>query len=542
MKNLGPYISRHGLDSYGLQGTGTAYWNLPVAQLYEHAVRRNEAIIAAEGPLVAYTGSHTGRSPNDKFIVRESSSEGDIWWGDVNRGVDESVFDGLEEKVVAYLKDKDLFVFDGHAGADPRYRLPVRIITQKAWHNLFARNMFVREQDGSVLESFEPGFVVIDAADFQADGERDGVNSSTFILVNMARRLVLIGGSQYAGEIKKSIFSVMNYMLPKQGVMSMHCSANYENENADNVAIFFGLSGTGKTTLSADPERTLIGDDEHGWSDDGVFNIEGGCYAKVIRLDPQGEPEIYSTTKRFGTILENVVLDTETRQLDLNDDQHTENTRASYPIGHIAHVDEKGVAGHPKNVIFLTCDAFGVLPPISRLDHAEAMYHFLSGYTAKVAGTERGVTEPTATFSACFGAPFMPLHPGEYARLLGEKIRRHGSKVWLINTGWSGGPANGNGSRMKLAFTRRMVEAALAGELDNVETVVDPVFGVQVPVAVDGVPNELLIPRNTWDDPQAFDQAAAKLAQMFQENFEQFADGVDEEVRGAGPSAEGGAG
>ncbi len=534
MKNTGPFISRSGLDQQGIQAAGTVYWNLPVAQLYEHALRRGEAFLALEGPLLATTGEFTGRAPNDKFTVREPSSEGDIWWGKVNVPFEREKFDDLKERVRAYLAGKDeLFVFDGYAGADPRYRLRVRVVNENAWQNLFARNMFVRDESGAGLTDFEPEFTVLHAPSLLADPEHDGTHSGAFILADFGQRLVLIGGTQYAGEIKKSIFTVMNYQLPQRGVMSMHCSANYGRDR-DDVALFFGLSGTGKTTLSADPERTLIGDDEHGWSDDGIFNIEGGCYAKVIRLDPQGEPEIYATTRRFGTILENVVCDPQTRTLDLDDDSLTENTRASYPVTHLANVDVGGTAGHPKAVIFLTCDAFGVLPPISRLTEAQAMYHFLSGYTAKVAGTERGVTEPTATFSTCFGAPFMPLHPGVYARLLGEKIARHGAKVWLVNTGWTGGPY-GTGTRMKLAHTRRMVTAALSGELDSVPTTTDPIFGLAIPERVDGVPAQLLVPRNTWADGAAFDAQAARLAKMFAESFQRFADGVSDEVKAAGP-------
>ena len=508
MQNQGPVVSSVRLDKHGIHRAGNVFWNLPPARLYEEALCRSEGRLAAAGPLVATTGQHTGRSPNDKFVVREPGSADDIWWGTVNREISEEHFDRLYRKMVDHLAERDLFVFDGFAGTDPRFRLPVRVINQYAWHNLFARNMFVRPTPEE-LAHHDPGFVVLDAPTLQADPETDGTHSSTFILVHMGRRMVLIGGTEYAGEIKKSIFSVMNYMLPKQGVMSMHCSANY-GATRDDVALFFGLSGTGKTTLSADPDRTLIGDDEHGWGEDGVFNIEGGCYAKVIRLDPAGEPQIYATTRTFGTILENVVLDPETRSLDLDDDTLTENTRSSYPITQVANADPGGCAGHPNNVIFLTADAFGVLPPISRLSHEQAMYHFLSGYTAKVAGTERGVTEPSATFSACFGAPFMPLHPGVYAKLLGEKLQRHGSRVWLVNTGWTGG-AYGTGSRMKLAHTRRMVSAALAGELDSVETVEDPIFGLHIPVTVEGVPDEVLRPRATWADGEAYDAAAKKL-------------------------------
>jgi phosphoenolpyruvate carboxykinase (ATP) len=411
--------------------------------------------------------------------------------------------------------------------------LRVRIITEFAWHNLFASNMFVRESDGAVLADFEPQFTVLSAPSLKADPAVDGTNSSTFILLDLEQKQVLIGGSRYAGEIKKSIFSVMNYYLPLAGVLSMHCSANY-GATEDDAALFFGLSGTGKTTLSADPERTLIGDDEHGWTERGIFNIEGGCYAKVIRLSAEGEPEIYATTRHFGTVLENVVVDRETRALDLDSDRYTENTRSSYPITQLPSADFDGRCGHPRHIIFLTADAFGVLPPISRLTEEQALYHFLSGYTAKVAGTERGVTEPKATFSACFGAPFMPLHPGRYAELLGAKMRQHEAKAWLINTGWTGGPY-GTGQRMRLKHTRRMVTAALNGELDSVELRIDPLFGLAVPVAVDGVPADILHPRRTWADPEAYDQTAAKLAQMFRDNFEQYRDGVSEAVAAAGP-------
>ncbi|MDX1645036.1 MAG: phosphoenolpyruvate carboxykinase (ATP), partial [Thermoanaerobaculia bacterium] len=420
METRGPVVSRFGIDRQGLSTRGTVYWNLCPARLCEEAVCRGEAKLAVDGPLVARTGAHTGRSANDKFIVEEPASD-DVWWGKVNRPIARDSFDALREVVVEHIADRDLFVFDGFAGADERYRLPVRIVTEYAWHNLFARNMFVRPRERSVLETFEPRFTVIAAPEARADAAVHGTASPTFIVVSLAERLVLIGGTAYAGEIKKSIFTVMNYLLPKKDVLSMHCSANY-GDGPDDVALFFGLSGTGKTTLSADPARTLIGDDEHGWSEDGVFNIEGGCYAKVIRLSAEGEPAIYATTRRFGTILENVVMDEETRELDLDDASHTENTRASYPIDQLERVDVGGVGGHPRAIVFLTCDAFGVLPPISRLTEAQAMYHFLSGYTAKVAGTERGVTEPSATFSACFGAPFMPLHPGRYAEMLGERI------------------------------------------------------------------------------------------------------------------------
>ncbi len=532
MNHSGPFVSRHGIEEQGITAAGNVFWNLPPAQLYEHAVRRGEAWIAAEGPLVAHTGQHTGRSPNDKYIIRDAGSEADIWWGKFNQPIEREAFNRLRARVSAYLQGRDLFVLDGYAGADSRYRLPVRIITELAWHNLFARNMFIPETSGDRLADFAPEFTVINAGRFLADPKLDGTRSSTFILLDLEQKVVLIGGTVYAGEIKKSIFSVMNYLLPLHGVFPMHCSANYGKDKHD-LALFFGLSGTGKTTLSADPSRTLIGDDEHGWSDTGVFNIEGGCYAKVIRLSPEGEPDIYQTTRSFGTVLENVVFDPASRALDLDSDRLTENTRSSYPLTQLPNVDLDGCGGHPKNVIFLTCDAFGVLPPISRLTEAQAMYHFLSGYTAKVAGTEKGVTEPSATFSTCFGAPFMPRHPGVYAKLLGEKISRHGAKVWLINTGWTGGP-HGVGSRMKLAYTRRMVTAALSGELDAVPAPVGA-FGLAIPQHIEGVPDAVLQPREAWSDKAAYDAMAERLATMFKENFEKFSSGVSEEVRAAGP-------
>lgn len=533
MQNFGTYVSRYGIENHGIRNPGTVYWNLTTSMLYEQIIRRREGLLAHLGPIVVHTGDHTGRSPNDKFIVKEPTSESDIWWGNINRPIEQHKFDNLYRKMIAYMHNRDIFVFDGHAGADPEYQMPVRIITEYAWHNLFARNMFVREFNPDKLRNHVPEFTVIDMPRFHADPASDGTNSQTFILMDFGKRLVLIGGTEYAGEIKKSIFTVMNYFLPKRGVMAMHCSANYGRDR-DDVALFFGLSGTGKTTLSNDMTRTLVGDDEHGWSDDGVFNFEGGCYAKVIRLDPKGEPEIYQTTRSFGTLLENVVVFTDNRRVDLNDDTFTENTRASYPITHIPNASAEGTAGHPKHILFLTADAFGILPPVSRLTRSQAMYHFLSGYTAKVAGTERGVTEPKATFSACFGAPFMPLHPGKYAELLGDKIDMHKSKVWLINTGWTGGPY-GVGSRMKLAYTRRMVAAILAGELDKAETFTEPFFNLEVPKHLDGVPDEVLNPRATWEDSAAYDAQAGKLVEMFVKNFKQFEDGVSKDIVEAGP-------
>jgi phosphoenolpyruvate carboxykinase (ATP) len=477
------------------------------------------------------TGQHTGRAPNDKFIVREPSSADKIWWGKVNRAMEPDNFEALRRRLLAYLQGKDLFVQDCFAGADPAYRLPIRIITETAWHSLFARDMFIQARPEQLV-THVPQFTVLHAPNFHAIAELDGTRSEVFVAINFGQRLVLIGGTQYAGEIKKSIFTVLNYLLPQQHVLSMHCSANIGASG--DAAIFFGLSGTGKTTLSADPARTLIGDDEHGWSDRGVFNFEGGCYAKVIRLSAQAEPEIYATTRRFGTILENVGFDSASGRLNLDDDSLTENTRAAYPISHIPNATRDGMGGHPTNIVMLTADAFGVLPPIARLTPAQAMYHFLSGYTAKVAGTEKGVTEPQATFSTCFGAPFMALSPTVYADLLGEKIARHKVNVWLVNTGWSGGPY-GVGQRMKIGYTRAMVHAALGGALNDVPTTPDSTFGVAVPTACPDVPAEVLDPRATWADLVAYDARARKLAGMFAENFTTFADQVSAEVRAAGP-------
>jgi len=507
--------------------------NLTPSQLYEHAVRRREGVLTASGPFAAITSPHTGRSPNDKFIVQEPSSSDHIWWGKVNQPIAPAHYERLKTDVEAHLQGQELFVRDVYAGADPTYRLPIRFITPNAWHALFVYNMFLRPADGD-LSRFKPGFHVLHAPELLADPAIHGTRSGTFIVINLAERTILIGGTRYAGELKKSIFSILNYLLPRQGVLSMHCSANVGS--AGDCALFFGLSGTGKTTLSADPERRLIGDDEHGWSDHGIFNFEGGCYAKVIRLSRDGEPEIYATTEMFGTVLENVDVDPETGAIDLNSQRITENTRASYPIHYIPNHVPEGMAGHPRHVIFLTCDAFGVMPPIAKLTPQQAMYHFLSGYTAKVAGTERGVTEPKETFSACFGAPFLPLRPGVYAKMLGDRIARHGVQCWLVSTGWTGGP-HGVGQRMKLAHTRTMIRAALAGELDRVSTRRDPVFGVEVPQQVSGVPDQVLDTRRTWTDHAAYDQQAHKLAELFRTNFEQFADDVPAAVREAGPKA-----
>ena len=521
-----------GLEGHGITNVARVYWNLSVPALYEEAVRRREASISVEGPLVCRTGQHTGRSPNDKFIVREPSSEDKVWWSKVNRPIDAKYFDALHQRMVTYCEGKELFVQDCYAGADSRYRLPVRVITEQAWHSLFARHMFIEAPDAVGRPVHDPEFTVIDLPGLTADPKAHGTNSEVFILLNFAKKLVLIGGTSYAGEIKKSIFTVMNYMLPLRNVLSMHCSANVGPEG--DVALFFGLSGTGKTTLSSDPERQLIGDDEHGWSEEGVFNIEGGCYAKMIKLSADAEPQIYATTRTFGTVLENVRMDANSRRLDLDDDALTENTRGAYPLEFIDNSVPSGQAGHPRNIVMLTADAFGVLPPIARLSPGAAMYHFLSGYTAKVAGTEKGVTEPKATFSTCFGAPFMVLHPTVYADFLGKRIARHESRVWLVNTGWTGGPY-GVGSRMKIAHTRAMIRAALAGELDTVEYKTDPVFNLEVPQSVPGVPTEVLTPRNTWRDTAAYDEQARKLAQMFIDNFKTFEADAAPEVRNAGP-------
>jgi phosphoenolpyruvate carboxykinase (ATP) len=509
-------------------------WNLNAPALYEHAVRRREGLIASGGPLLVHTGHHTGRSPQDKFIVREPSSEGRIWWAKYNKPIEPANFDHLHRRMQAYLQGKDLFVQDVFVGADPRYRKHVRVITEYAWHSLFSRIMFIVPDD-EALAGHTPEFTIIDAPRFHAIPEEEGTRSEVFILMNLARKLVLIGGTSYAGEIKKSVFTLMNYLLPLQDVLSMHCSANVGP--AGDVALFFGLSGTGKTTLSSEPERTLIGDDEHGWSDQGIFNFEGGCYAKTIRLSAEGEPEIYETTRMFGTLLENVAIDPMTRRLDLDDDSLTENTRAAYPITFIPNASTAGVAAHPRSIIFLTADAFGVMPPISRLTPEQAMYHFLAGYTAIVAGTEKGVTEPKATFSTCFGAPFMVLQPTVYAEMLRRLIAEHNTAVWLVNTGWSGGPY-GVGQRIKLPYTRTMVRAALRGFLDSAPMSPDPIFGVHVPAQVPGVPAEILRPRTTWRDPAAYGASARNLARMFAEGFGEFEAHVPAAVRAAAPRAD----
>lgn len=519
------------LNSLDLKNVGTVYHNLSTPELYEEAIRRGEAMVGHLGPLVVSTGKYTGRSANDKFVVREPGTEAQIWWGKINKPFEPVDFDKVLYGLRSYLQNKDIFVQDAYAGADPKYRINVRVISEHAWHSLFARTMFIREFDREVLAAFEPDYTVIHCPDFQADPEHEHTASEAFILLNLDKKLVVIGGTSYAGEIKKSIFTVMNYLMPIQGVLSLHSSANVGVDG--DSAVFFGLSGTGKTTLSTEAGRALIGDDELGWSDTGIFNYEGGCYAKMIRLSDEAEPEIYQTTRRFGTVLENVTIDPESRRLDLVE-AGTENTRGAYPITHIDNIAEGSMAGHPNHIFMLTADAFGVLPPISRLTPEQAKYHFISGYTAKVAGTERGVKEPQATFSACFGAPFMPLHPTVYADLLGKKLAEHGSKVWLINTGWTGGPY-GVGERFKIAHSRAVIRAAINGDLDDVEYITDPVFGLEIPTECPGIPTELLTPRGTWDDPAAYDAKATELAGRFRKNFEEFADQAGPEIAAAGP-------
>jgi phosphoenolpyruvate carboxykinase (ATP) len=524
-------LSTQDLNRHGLQARGPVHWNSSPARLIEAAVRRSEGALTADGSFVANTTPHTGRSPNDKFVVKEPESESEIWWGNVNVPIESAKYAQLRRDVLEHLSGQELFARDVWAGADPKNRIGVRSISPNAWHTLFVHNMFI-EPDEEEREGFEPDWVILHAPEFHADPNRHGTRSSTAIVLSIAERTVLIAGTRYAGEMKKSIFTVMNYVLPRRGILSMHCSANLGGRG--DVALFFGLSGTGKTTLSADPNRFLIGDDEHGWSDEGVFNFEGGNYAKVIRLSAEGEPLIWDASRRFGAILENVVVNDETREVDFDDDSITENTRSSYPIRFIAGAVPGGSGGHPSHVVFLTADAFGVMPPIAKLTRDQAMYHFLSGYTAKVAGTERGVTEPKAAFSACFGAPFLPLPPSTYATMLGEKMEQHDSQCWLVNTGWTGG-AYGAGKRMKLSYTRAMIDAVLSGELDDADLRTDPVFGLHIPKHIPGVPDEVLDPRGTWSDATAYDAAAAKLAGMFRENFRKFEDNVAAGVKAAGP-------
>jgi len=530
LKHVGFCPSRIGLDRHGIEEPSDVYWNLSAAELYEHALRGGEARLASDGAITCTTGTHTGRSPKDKFLVKDATTADVIWWGPVNVAISEGQFDALHRLVIDHFRGRKLYVRDMFAGADEKSRVPIRVVNETAWHNLFASQLFIRPALGST-GSHDPQFTILNAPSCEADPDKHGVRSKTFVVLDLAKGLVLIGGTAYAGEIKKSIFTIMNYVLPRAGILSMHCSANIGPRG--DTALFFGLSGTGKTTLSADPQRRLIGDDEHGWGDQGVFNIEGGCYAKCIHLSQEAEPQIYSAI-RFGSVLENVVLDPKTRRPDFDSDELTENTRAAYPLEHIPNAVLPSVGGHPENIVFLTCDAFGVLPPISRLTREQAMFHFLSGYTAKVAGTERGVTEPQATFSTCFGAPFLPLPPETYATMLGGRIARHDAKCWLINTGWSGGPY-GIGSRIKLRYTRAMVKAALSGKLAEVPYQTDRVFGLNSPKKCPDVPDEVLAPKSTWKDTSAFDAKARELADLFTKNFANF-DSVPKEIAAAGPT------
>jgi phosphoenolpyruvate carboxykinase (ATP) len=506
---------------------------LSVPQLVEKVLNRNEGSLTSTGAVRATTGKYTGRSPKDKYIVEEASNKDKMDWGSVNQPISEEAFSNLYNKVINYLKEKEeVFVFKGFAGADKKHRMPIQVINEYAWHNLFAHQLFIRPAEDELLDH-QAEFTVISAPNFKADPAVDGTKSETFIIISFERRTVLIGGTEYAGEMKKSIFSVMNYMLPENGILPMHCSANVGREG--DVALFFGLSGTGKTTLSADPNRKLIGDDEHGWSANGVFNIEGGCYAKCINLSREKEPQIFDAI-RFGAVLENVVVNSETRVADYDDSTLTENTRAAYQLQAIDNIVDPSIAGHPNTIVFLTADAFGVLPPISKLSKEQAMYHFLSGYTSKLAGTERGITSPQATFSTCFGSPFLPLPANRYAEMLGEKIDEHNAKVFLVNTGWTGGEY-GVGERMKLAYTRAMVEAALEGELNNVETVKDEIFGLEIPQHVTGVPDEVLQPNKTWADQAAYEVKAKELAAKFRENFKKFTSVSSEIEEKGGPIA-----
>ncbi|MDA2927652.1 phosphoenolpyruvate carboxykinase (ATP) [Acidobacteria bacterium AH-259-G07] len=504
------------------------YRNLSPPHLVEHSLRRGEGVLAQSGALRVTTGKNTGRSPNDKFVVDDPDFSDQIWWGEVNRPFKPEAFDRLHQKVISHLENRPLYVFDGFAGADTKYRLPIRVINELAWHNLFAHQLFIRPTEEE-LKNHRPEFTVVSAPNLKADPEQDETDSDVFILLSFARKLAIIGGTQYAGEIKKSIFSVMNYLMPQRGVVPMHCSANI-GERGD-AALFFGLSGTGKTTLSADPGRRLIGDDEHGWSDAGVFNFEGGCYAKCINLSKEKEPQIWEAI-RFGSVIENATFQGETRAVDYDSSEITENTRAAYPVDFIPGAVIPGVGGHPKTIIFLTADAFGVLPPISRLSRRQAMYHFISGYTSKVAGTETGITEPEATFSPCFGAPFLPLHPRRYAEMLGERIEKHKANVYLVNTGWTAG-VYGQGHRIDLKYTRAMITAALSSELEKVESQAHPVFQVEIPKNCPGVPSEILDPKNTWRDKEAYDRKAQELAKRFQENSQGFS-GLSPEILGAG--------
>ena len=518
------------LSDQGINGPDTVSYNLLEPALIEAAIKRDEAKLGQGGSVLVSTGKFTGRSPKDKFVVRTPSVEDSIWWEN-NHPMQIDAFDRLHADMLDHMNGRDVFVQDLFGGADPENRLDVRVITELAWHSLFSRIM-LRRPERAELDKFIPEFTIINCPSFKADPERHGCRSDTVVALNFDKKLILIGNTEYAGEIKKSVFTLMNYILPGKGIMAMHCSANHAHDNPVDTAVFFGLSGTGKTTLSADPSRVLIGDDEHGWSEKGTFNFEGGCYAKTINLSPEAEPEIYATTTKFATVVENMVYDEETRELDFEDDSLTANMRCAYPLEYISNASATGMAGHPKNIIMLTCDAFGVLPPIARLTPAQAMYHFLSGFTSKVAGTERGVTEPEPAFSTCFGAPFMPRRPEVYGNLLRDKIATHGATCWLVNTGWTGG-AYGQGTRMPIKATRALLRAALDGSLAEATFRKDPNFGFDVPVTVPGVDANLLDPRSTWEDPGNYDMQARKLVAMFAENFGQYADYIDDDVRAA---------
>ena len=530
---FGLRASNASVASLGLGNVAAAYWNMTPAELVEEAIVRGEGRLVDSGALAADTGEFTGRSPKDRFIVKDAITENAVWWGDVNIPFDSQKFDLLYHRVCAYLAGKEIFVRDAYACADPKYRTNIRVVTEQAYHNIFANNLFLRPTKEEVL-NFSPEWTIVNAPGFKADPAIDGTRQHNFAILNFTKKIILIGGTGYTGEIKKGIFGVLNFVLPHdKNVLSMHCSANIGKDG--DTAIFFGLSGTGKTTLSADPNRGLIGDDEHGWATDTVFNLEGGCYAKCVDLTKEKEPEIWGAIK-FGALLENIVCYEETSTVDFSNIAKTENTRVAYPIHHIANAVEPSIASNPKNIFFLTCDAYGVLPPISKLDAGQAMYHFISGYTAKVAGTEAGVTEPQTTFSACFGKVFLPLHPAKYAEMLGKKMKEHQVNVWLVNTGWTGG-AYGTGSRMKLSYTRAMITAALNGALAGVEFEQHPVFGLQMPTTCPNVPSEILNPRNTWSNAAEYDQKANELAQKFIKNFEQYADGVSAEIVAAAPVA-----
>ena len=524
--------SKYGLENHGLTISNPVYWGLRSPALIELVTQRGEGQLSEHGAVVVETGSHTGRAPNDKYVVREGASAEQIWWGKVNKEYEPAAFDLLQTQVLDYLNERDLFIQDAAAGASEQYRTPIRVVSENAWHSLFARNLFLRLPDSQAVSQI-PKFTILHAPNFKADPAVHGTNSEVFIVINFERGIILIGGTRYAGEIKKSIFTVLNYELPLQGVLSMHCSAN--QGEAGDVALFYGLSGTGKTTLSSDPERSLIGDDEHGWGDEGVFNFEGGCYAKTIRLSAEEEPIIWHATESFGTVLENVILDSISREVDFDDGKLTQNTRAAYPLEVVEKRVPSGIGGHPSNVFFLTADAFGVMPPISKLSADQAMYHFLSGYTSKLAGTEKGLSdEPQATFSACFGEPFLPLHPSKYAELLGKRIAKHNTSVWLVNTGWTGGPY-GIGERINLPYTRAMVTAALDGSLAKLSTRTDETFGLEVPVSCPGVPDEILDPQATWEDQVAYAEQAKGLAARFRGNFANYEQYVTPEVVTAGP-------